>query len=197
MHPSIQRAGLGKSATKEQHAETGDSLDPPTDAKDSKDTPADSKPIGACEGSAIDEQSKASRSSNEFDAASSMFTGTDIDDYEVITQSSLADHAAGPDRQGFDGIMAGKAELVEKARREIESMDEQEGVGLLDQTPELSYRVTSSNARHSAFDAKKSRVRSSSNAMARVISDIVRDGKSAAAGNGQAPRPSCSAMANR
>ncbi|KAJ1950862.1 Serine/threonine-protein kinase, partial [Linderina pennispora] len=181
MHPSIQRAGLGKSAAKEQRAETGDSLDPPTDAKDSG-TPADNKPTGAREGSAIDEQSKASRSSNEFDAASSMFTGTDIDDYEVITQSSLADHAAGPDRQGFDGIMAGKAELVEKARREIESMDEQEGVGLLDQTPELSYRITSSNARHSAFDAKKSRVRSSSNAMARVISDIVRDGKSVSSG---------------
>ncbi|KAJ1932169.1 hypothetical protein FBU59_006465, partial [Linderina macrospora] len=106
-----------------------------------------------------------------------MFTGTDIDDYEVITQSSLADHAAGPDRQGFDGIMAGKAELVEKARREIENMDAQEGVGLLDQTPELSYRVASSGAHHTAFDSKKNRVRSSSNAMARVIGDIVRDGK--------------------
>ncbi|KAJ2200982.1 Serine/threonine-protein kinase [Coemansia sp. RSA 522] len=107
------------------------------------------------------------RASHDLDDASSMFTATDIEDSAPATGRRESESPTE------------KAALLEKARREIEGLDEQEGVGLLDQTPELSYRVTGQFAK-SNFDSKKRRARSSSNTVVRMLTDIVRDAGSGA-----------------
>ncbi|KAJ2353576.1 Serine/threonine-protein kinase, partial [Coemansia sp. RSA 2618] len=107
------------------------------------------------------------RASHDLDDASSMFTTTDIEDSAPTTGC------------GESESPADKAVLLEKARREIEGLDEQEGVGLLDQTPELNYRVAGQFAK-SNFDSKKRRARSSSNTVVRMLTDIVRDAGSGA-----------------
>ncbi|KAJ2684703.1 hypothetical protein H4R19_006865, partial [Coemansia spiralis] len=102
------------------------------------------------------------RLANDGDDVSSIFASTDVED-------------GGP--AGTPGIgrsPSEKAALLERARREIDGFDEQEGVGLLDQTPELSYRVAGQFGR-AGLDASKSRARSSSNTVVRMLTDIVRD----------------------
>ncbi|KAJ2387145.1 Serine/threonine-protein kinase, partial [Coemansia sp. RSA 2611] len=107
------------------------------------------------------------RASHDLDDTSSMFTSTDIEDSAAITSPRTR------------GSPSEKAALLEKARREIEGLDEEEGVGLLDQTPELSYRVTGQFSKAN-FDSKKRRARSSSNTVVRMLTDIVRDAGSGA-----------------
>ncbi|KAJ2054430.1 hypothetical protein GGH13_008224, partial [Coemansia sp. S155-1] len=119
--------------------------------------------------------SDASRSSGDLCGASSMFTNSELDESENTARNQLAsrDGAAGCGEVGSP--LSEKAALLDKARREIEGFDEHEGVGLLDQTPELNYRVAG-QPHGSSFDAMKRRTRSSSNTVVRVLSEIVRDG---------------------
>ncbi|KAJ2238363.1 Serine/threonine-protein kinase [Coemansia sp. RSA 1722] len=113
-----------------------------------------------------------SHSLDDLDGTSSMFTNTDFDEADAYAQQQAlaANTSLSPSE---------KAALLEKARREIEGLDEHEGVGLLDQTPELSYRVAG-QINKTTFDAKKRRARSSSNTVVRVLSEIVRDSTGAA-----------------
>ncbi|KAJ1959380.1 Serine/threonine-protein kinase [Dipsacomyces acuminosporus] len=125
-----------------------------------------------------------SQSSADLDGTSSMFTNTDIDESDIITRSSLAEHSASAGHHLLDSTMSGKVALLEKARREIESLDDHEGVGLLDRTPELSYRVPVQGSGN-GFAMTKRRVRSASNAMVRALSEIVRDGNPTHGPSGQ------------
>ncbi|KAJ2801859.1 Serine/threonine-protein kinase [Coemansia guatemalensis] len=113
----------------------------------------------------------AENSSEYLDDTSSMFTSADIE-YNAPASSP-----------GPDVPQSEKAALLEKARREIEGLDEQEGVGLLDQTPELSYRVAGQFSK-SEFETRKRRVRSSSNTVVRMLTDIVRESGSNSGGRG-------------
>ncbi|KAJ1887240.1 Serine/threonine-protein kinase [Kickxella alabastrina] len=117
-----------------------------------------------------------SHSLDDLDGTSSMFTNTDIDESDAFVRQALSATSSPTPSE--------KAALLERARREIEGLDEHEGVGLLDQTPELSYRVAG-QTRKSNFDANKRRARSSSNTVVRVLSEIVRD---TANGNGRGGR---------
>ncbi|KAJ1729538.1 Serine/threonine-protein kinase [Coemansia biformis] len=110
-------------------------------------------------------------SSKDTDNASSIFASTDMEDGRPA------------DSPGIDRSPSEKAALLEKARREIEGFDEQEGVGLLDQTPELSYRVAGHFGRP-GLDTSKSRARSASNTVVRMLTDIVRDAGGDANGSG-------------
>ncbi|KAJ1817984.1 Serine/threonine-protein kinase [Coemansia sp. RSA 2599] len=109
---------------------------------------------------------------DDLDGASSMFTTTDLDEADAYAQKQVLAGNSSPSPSE-------KAALLEKARLEIEGLDEHEGVGLLDQTPELSYRVAG-QMNKATFDAKKRRARSSSNTVVRVLSEIVRDSTGAA-----------------
>ncbi|KAJ1734456.1 Serine/threonine-protein kinase [Coemansia sp. Benny D160-2] len=128
-------------------------------------------------------ESKVSRSSNDYDGTSSMFTGTDIDDSALYTSAEA--HKPSTARQERTGTTESeRAVLLEKAKREIENIDEHAGVGLLDQTPELSYR-TAAQMTSPDFDSGKRRGRSSSNTVVRVLNEIVRD-----SGNGNSSNSS-------
>ncbi|KAJ2329268.1 hypothetical protein GGI00_003985, partial [Coemansia sp. RSA 2681] len=119
--------------------------------------------------------SGASHSSEDLCGASSMFTNSELDECETALREQSAGRNGGATGSGEAGSpLSEKAALLEKARREIEGFDEHEGVGLLDQTPELSYRVAG-HVQGSSFDAMKRRTRSSSNTVVRVLSEIVRD----------------------
>ncbi|KAJ2556163.1 Serine/threonine-protein kinase [Coemansia sp. RSA 1933] len=118
---------------------------------------------------------KGARASNDYDGASSVFTGTDNDDGDGASSGQKRTVSTDAER----------AALLEKAKREIENIDEHAGVGLLDQTPELSYR-TAGHIASPGFDAGKRRTRSSSNTVVRVLSEIVRDGRASGA---QQPAP--------
>ncbi|KAJ2767196.1 Serine/threonine-protein kinase, partial [Coemansia nantahalensis] len=99
----------------------------------------------------------------------------DADDVSSIFASTDAEDG-GPEASspGAGRSPSEKAALLERARREIDDFDEQEGVGLLDQTPELSYRTASQFSR-AGVDTGKNRARSSSNTVVRMLTDIVRD----------------------
>ncbi|PIA12604.1 Pkinase-domain-containing protein [Coemansia reversa NRRL 1564] len=113
----------------------------------------------------------AEHSSRDLDDTSSMFTSADIC-YNVPVGSP-----------GLDVLTSEKAALLEKARREIEGLDEQEGVGLLDQTPELSYRVAGQFSK-TETEPRKRRVRSSSNTVVRMLTEIVRESGNNLGGRG-------------
>ncbi|KAJ2482186.1 Serine/threonine-protein kinase [Coemansia sp. RSA 2131] len=146
-------------------AATTASPDVPARSSDDAGSSSHPTPKLANEDSASHRDSQ--RASHDLDDASSMFTATDIEDSAPATGRRESESPTE------------KAALLEKARREIEGLDEQEGVGLLDQTPELSYRVTGQFAK-SNFDSKKRRARSSSNTVVRMLTDIVRDAGSGA-----------------
>ncbi|KAJ2394824.1 Serine/threonine-protein kinase [Coemansia sp. RSA 2559] len=124
---------------------------------------------------------KDARSLNDYDGGSSMFTGTDIDDGDGAMRTPAEEQSKITDRMKRASFAeADRAALLEKVKREIENIDEHAGVGLLDQTPELSYR-TAGQIASPGFDATKRRARSSSNTVARALSEIVRDSGSALA----------------
>ncbi|KAJ1998435.1 Serine/threonine-protein kinase, partial [Coemansia thaxteri] len=128
-------------------------------------------------------RSDASYSLEDLGGASSMFTNSELDEAEASLQASSARHGElAADGREAGSPLSGKAALLDRARREIEGFDEHEGVGLLDQTPELSYRVAGQSSGPN-FDAKKRRTRSSSNTVARVLSEIVREGSGGSNGN--------------
>ncbi|KAJ2720992.1 Serine/threonine-protein kinase [Coemansia sp. Benny D115] len=101
---------------------------------------------------------RAGRSLDDLDGASSMFTGSEA-------EGDGGQRSPTPSE---------KAAQLARARREIDGLDEHAGVGLLDQTPELSYRVAGALPA-ATFESKRRRARSSSNAVVRVLSEIVRD----------------------
>ncbi|KAJ2874633.1 Serine/threonine-protein kinase [Coemansia aciculifera] len=126
--------------------------------------------------------SAASRSSGDLCGASSMFTNSELDENENTARNQLASRDGTAGRGELGSPLSEKAALLDKARREIEGFDEHEGVGLLDQTPELNYRVAG-QVQGSSFDAMKRRTRSSSNTVVRVLSEIVRDGSGGSSNN--------------
>ncbi|KAJ2407337.1 Serine/threonine-protein kinase, partial [Coemansia sp. RSA 2530] len=126
--------------------------------------------------------SDASRSSGDLCGASSMFTNSELDENETASRNQLASRDGAAVRGEIGSPLSEKAALLDKARREIDGFDEHEGVGLLDQTPELNYRVAG-QAQGSSFDAMKRRTRSSSNTVVRVLSEIVRDGSGGPSSN--------------
>ncbi|KAJ2734248.1 Serine/threonine-protein kinase [Coemansia sp. BCRC 34962] len=129
--------------------------------------------------------SDASRSSGDLCGASSMFTNSELDENETTLRNQLASCDGAAARGEVGSPLSEKAALLDKARREIDGFDEHEGVGLLDQTPELNYRVAG-QAQGSSFDAMKRRTRSSSNTVVRVLSEIVRDGGGGPSSNSHA-----------
>ncbi|KAJ2910299.1 Serine/threonine-protein kinase [Coemansia aciculifera] len=130
--------------------------------------------------------SEASNSSGDLCGASSMFTNSELDECEINMRDQPASNNGGAPGDA-DSPLSEKAALLEKARREIDGLDEHKVVGLLDQTPELNYRVAK-HAQGSSFDAMKRRTRSSSNTVVRVLGEIVRDGGGPNNGNGSGKR---------
>ncbi|KAJ2744902.1 Serine/threonine-protein kinase [Coemansia sp. BCRC 34301] len=129
--------------------------------------------------------SDASHSSEDLCGASSMFTNSELDECETsLHEQPTCRDGVVPGCGAAGSPLSEKAALLDKARREIEGFDVHEGVGLLDQTPELSYRVAGHAQGSSGFDALKRRTRSSSNTVVRVLSEIVRDGGGPSTSNG-------------
>ncbi|KAJ2388164.1 Serine/threonine-protein kinase, partial [Coemansia sp. RSA 2603] len=116
------------------------------------------------------QQQQPSRSLDDLDGASSMFTATDDGSGDDSTARRVQRQQQ---PSATTSSPADTAALLDRARREIEGLDAHAGVGLLDQTPELSYRQAAA-IKKDAFDAKR-RARSSSNTVVRVLSEIVRD----------------------
>ncbi|KAJ1719067.1 Serine/threonine-protein kinase [Coemansia erecta] len=119
-----------------------------------------------------------SRSLDDLDGASSMFTATDDGNGDDATAQQQQRQQQQQPSADAGSSAADTAALLDRARREIEGLDAHAGVGLLDQTPELSYRQAAA-IKKDAFDAKR-RARSSSNTVVRVLSEIVRDPASGA-----------------